>query len=145
MRVSCAREHLRKHRRRERAAGHAMLGDRPRVIEAEPHTGDDIRRHADEPDVGVVVGRARLARDGHLGRQVPAHRRRGSALHHVAHHVAHDEGDGGIERGRAGANILRVHRVAAAIFHTIDEARLHGRPEVREGRVRIDEVERLHN
>ena len=36
-----------------------------RLVEAQPDSRDDLRGHAHEPDVRVVVGRARLAGDGH--------------------------------------------------------------------------------
>ena len=59
-------------------AAKSFAHDRRRLIEAEPHAGQQMRRVADEPGVGVVVGGAGLA----AGRQLEARRarpRRGAA------------------------------------------------------------------
>src|SRR5579872_2636912 len=74
MRVAGEREHLREHGCGQRPASHAVLGDRPRLVEAEPYARDDIRGYSDEPHVGVLVGCARLAGDGHTRRQEAANR-----------------------------------------------------------------------
>ncbi len=50
-------------RRREHAALRIRV-DLLRPVEAHPHAGDEIRRVADEPDVGAVVRRARLTARG---------------------------------------------------------------------------------
>ena len=71
--------------------------DRPRLVEAQPYPRHQIGRVADEPDIGIVVGRARLARDDELGRKERTRSTCRAAIDDIVHHVADNEGHIGIE------------------------------------------------
>src|SRR6185295_5431341 len=110
--------HLPPHRGCERSTARARR-NRRRLVEAEPDARDDIGWEADEPDVIVVCGIARLACHGNRGMQVAANARRGSPLHYVAHHVANDVSHPGIEGWSKGAHIERHHNFAVLVFYTV--------------------------
>ncbi len=74
-----------------------LRDDRARLVEANPHARDQMRRESDEPRIHVVVGRAGLARrrqrEAFLTRLV-----RGAVVHDIGQHARHQEG--GLRRQR---------------------------------------------
>ena len=96
---------------------------------ADPHGARELRGVADEPQVGVVVGRAGLAGDGLVHRQ---RRRRAAAVgDDTLEHVGRRRGDLGRDRLGAGGGVL-VDDVAVAVEDLGDGGGLHVGAGVRE-------------
>ena len=138
------RQHFPEDRRRERSATSAGCY-RDRLVEAEPHSGHQVRRETDEPDIGIVVGGPRLSGDRDRRREIAPDRRCGAALNHVAHHVAHHEGDSRIEGRGERPHFTREYHLPIPVLYPMDESRLDRSAEVGEGGVSGNEVERLYH
>ena len=128
--------HLHPDRQRGFGAGH-VAADRALLIEADPDADRDVRIEADEPGIGVVVGRAGLAADR------PVQRRRlgsGAALHHAAEQIGDDVGGVGADGVLRLGPILLEH-VASPVGDLEHRVRLHVDALIREHRVRAGDLE----
>src|SRR5690606_13198716 len=121
--------------------------NRLRLVEADPHTRQNLRGVADEPDVGRIVRGARLPRRGDLVRQV-ADRGvpdaiSGTPVDHLPQHVRDDPGDGGGEGDLRSLSRL-PDDPAAAVLDSLDVPRLDAEPAVCERGVAGDEIDRVN-
>ena len=104
-----------------RGALDALVDDRLAVVHAAaPHDGGALRGEAAEPQVGALVGRAGLARDGLVGVEVarddPGGAQRGDVALEYLDHVG---GDGGVQ-GLLGVILVLVDHVAVAVLDAGD-------------------------
>jgi hypothetical protein len=121
---------------RQAAAGRFSRGRG--IIVAEPHSGDQVRRVADEPGIAKLLAGAGLAGRRPGGKVGAA---RGAGNERLVHHGVHHRRVAGIDDAAERVRRARVERLAVGCAHALDDMRRNREAAIGERRIGGDELD----